>query len=174
MLDLPIMPERLRRLVPSPNAAQNSKGILRNRKITAVVIAVCLAAAGCAQRWEVEPGALDDVRQAGAIIWEQADEGYMGEDIDVSHVLVVNVGGGTEQMSISNAIASLRRRGWNVSLNSLPNNVVMQSSKWPGARLAIYAFGHSQEHTVPDVIGAIRKQGVQPAGLVSVVAYQSE
>ncbi|MGP3965819.1 hypothetical protein ACTWPT_58745 [Nonomuraea sp. 3N208] len=90
----------------------------------------------------------------------------------MTHVLVVNVGGDTEEKSLEKATAYLRSRGWTVSVDGLPSDVFMESSKFKGANLALYTFSNSKENGHPEVMEAINQKGVRPGGLVSVAAYQ--
>ncbi|MFC4005818.1 hypothetical protein ACFOY2_01190 [Nonomuraea purpurea] len=141
--------------------------------MTAIALAVSLVIGGCAVKPdEVDVGALEEVRKIGTIIWEKRFEGLMGNDPDVTHIFVLNVGGDTEQESLKKAVTSLRSRSWVISLEDLPTSVFMESSKWNGAHLAMYALSDSDENDDPEVIEAIKKQGVEPGGLISVSAYQ--
>ncbi|NUW33869.1 hypothetical protein HTZ77_20885 [Nonomuraea sp. SMC257] len=149
------------------------RGVMRGRKAIVTALSISLVVGGCAKKPEdVQPGALEEVRKIGAIVWEERQEGMMGNEPVVTHSFVIDVGGDTEEESLKKVTASLRGHSWNISTDDSPINVFMESSKWKYAHLAVSIFSRSENSDRPEVREAMKRKDVKPGALVSVAAYQ--
>ncbi|MEV8635809.1 hypothetical protein AB0395_29545 [Streptosporangium sp. NPDC051023] len=144
--------------------------------MTVVLLSAHLLISGCGVfygKTQVAPAVLDEVRGIGKVLGEATDEGDYGAGIEVTNLLVIDVGGVNGHDASSKAGDLLRDRKWVVVRQVAPDGVEMRSTVWKGVYLDFQPFYPEERRTYPDEINKAIKASARPETLLIVSLDQT-
>jgi hypothetical protein len=125
--------------------------ILPTTKLFLAALCVLLALAGCGTQWftrriEVDTAAVDEVRGIGGVVAQTvADPVYEGT-VEVTAILIMDVGAGRFKEAHDVALGRLRQRGWTIASGGDADSALMKSAKWKDVILRIGRFRGFEEY----------------------------
>ncbi|MEU7855207.1 hypothetical protein [Nonomuraea sp. NPDC049141] len=131
--------------------ADGLRRILPATKLIIAALCVPLVLAGCGTQWftrrvEVDTATVDEVRGIGNVVTQTiADPIYEGT-VEVTAILIMDVGAGRFQEAHDVALNRLRQRGWTTASGGDTDSALMKSAKWKDVILKIGRFRDFEEY----------------------------
>ncbi|MEU1878493.1 hypothetical protein ABZ470_14375 [Streptosporangium sp. NPDC020072] len=144
--------------------------------VAVVFLGACLLTSGCgvfSGKTQVDPAVLDEVRGIGKVLGEDTDEGDYGAGIEVTNLLVIDVGGVNGPDASRKARDLLSDRKWVVVREVAPEGVEMRSNAWKGVYLDFQPLYSEERRTYPDGISKAIKASTRPETLLIVSLDQT-
>ncbi|MET7461812.1 hypothetical protein [Nonomuraea sp. NPDC005501] len=153
--------------------SENKCNGMERNVLALILLSSCLLFSACGPtRFQVDPGVLDDVHSIGKVVVEATSEGDVDGDIDVINTVVIVVSSKAGN-TVDGAVAALVRRGWNISADNRPTQVMLNSASRPDVHLAITPFYAADFENDRQTLERVKGSLVNPGELVVVQALAS-
>ncbi|WP_347589857.1 hypothetical protein [Acrocarpospora sp. B8E8] len=149
----------------------------------AVLLCSLLLVAGCRSEYfprtvKADPGAVRELRDVGTVLEETRFEIAWDGLTTVSEVLIVDAGSSDTPEALGKAVEVLRKSGWEVTTDRLPEWVELTSAKWGNASVSMQGIDDYQYDELFDPqVGTAIKDARARAGtgaLMVLEAYPSD
>lgn len=142
----------------------------RTSSLTIALVGSVLSISACglfpSTVYQVDPNALEEVGDIGMIKEDaSSDIAYAGA-IEISNMLVMDVGGESSKGARDKAVSLLRGKGWKVIAENL-SLISMESDKWNG-RLTVSSFQPFDLQRYPNAFKTLESAATIPKTFVLI------